>query len=296
MRLLAALSGGVCAYLLVGLLTAHVPRSLSRRHRGARRPSVLASALRQADTGVTVGQFMAMSAAIAVVTFLVLWVLSGALPVAFVPAVAVAFLPRIWVTRQGERIAAQRVAAWPDALRDLVANLEAPMSLHRALAELGRTGPAPLRPAWQRYERLTASFDYRAALEAVRAELADPVSDRVVEVLLVAHEQGAGIVVDVLRDLADATAKDIRLNEEIETAQLERRIEARAAVVLPFAVLVLLCSTSAPYREFYASAGGVLVILTGSAMALGGMVLIGRLGRLPTEQRVLTVTGGRERR
>lgn len=288
MRLLAALSGAVSAYLLVGLLTGHTPRGLTRR-----RPRVRSrdSQLRQAGLGVSTSQFMGASVAGSVFAFVVVWALSGAWTVGVVPALAVASLPRAWVAREAAKLAQQRVAAWPDALRDLVAHLEAPMSLHRGLVELARTGPAPLRSAWQRYERLTSALDHRTALEAIQAELADPVSDRIITVLLVAHEQGSNVVLDVLRDLADATAKDIRLHDEIETAQLERRIEARAAVVLPFAVLVLLCSSSAPYRDFYSSAAGLLVIALGSLMALGGMVVINRLGRLPAEARVLTGPG-----
>ena len=290
MTLLAAFSGGVFVYLLVGFLTGNPPRSLTRRRR--RRSSHRLEWLHQADVAVTPRQFVAVSAAASTVTFLLVWALSGAVPVALVPALAVGSLPRAWFSRQAQRSAEQRVAAWPDALRDLVAHLEAPMSLHRGLVELGRSGPEPLRAAWRRYERLTAALDHRAALDAVKGELADPVSDRIIEVLVVAHEQGAGVVLDVLRDLADATAKDIRLREEIETAQLERRIEARAAVVLPFAVLVLLCSTSEPYRDFYSSVGGFVVIVVGSGMALAGMTVIRRLGRLPTESRVLATPAG----
>lgn len=294
MTLLAALSGAVFVYLLVGMLTGNTPRSFTGRRR--RRSDALGW-LHQAEVAVTPSQFVAVSGAAATVTFVLVWVLSGAVPVALVPALAVAALPRLWFVRQAQRGADQRVAAWPDALRNLVAHLEAPMSLHRGLVELGRSGPEPLRTPWRRYERLTGALDHRTALEAVKGDLADPVSDRIVEVLQVAHEQGAGVVIDVLRDLADATSKDIRLREEIETAQLERRIEARAAVVLPFAVLVLLCSTSEPYRDFYSSLGGLVVIVVGSAMALVGMTVINRLGRLPIEARVLATpaSAGAER-
>lgn len=174
--------------------------------------------------------------------------MSGAAPVAVVPAAVIASLPRAWFGRQRARLARERLSAWPQALRDLVAHLEAPMSLHRSLVELGRSGPEPLRGVWRRYAVLTAALDTRAALGALRDQLADPVSDRIFEVLLVAHEQGASVTVDVLRDLAAATTADLRLAEQIETAQLEQRIEARSCVVLPFLVLVLLCSSSAPYR------------------------------------------------
>lgn len=291
MRLLAALAGATFAYLLVGALTGHLPRGLTRPR--SRRSRLLAAWLHQAGAGVSPAQFVGVSATAGVVTFVILWAVSGAAPVALVPAVTVAALPGAWFTRQRGRLARDRLAAWPDALRDLVAHLEAPMSLHRGLVELARSGPEALRPTWRRYEGLTAALDYRAALEAIRDDLAEPVSDRIIEVLLVAHEQGTGVVIDILRQLADATAQDLRLLEEIETAQLEQRIEANAAAVLPFAVLVLLCASSLPYREFYGSAGGTLVITLGAAMTLGGRAVIRRLGRLPTEERVLTGSGER---
>jgi hypothetical protein len=99
-------------------------------------------------------------------------------------------------------------------------------------------------------------------------------------------------VVDILRDLADHTAADVRLDEDIETANLEKRIEARSAVVLPFAVLVLLCSSSEAYREFYSTPREVFVIALGAVMAFAGMTIVSRLGRQPGEPRVLVVDHG----
>lgn len=283
MRLLAALSGAVFVYLLVGLATGHGPRPMGtalagRLSRSRRGP--------QPDPAARL-RLLAISAGAGATAFVTVWILSGAWPVGVVPALAVGLAPRGWAGRQSRKLAAERVAAWPDALRDLVAHLQAPMSLHRALVELGRSGPAQLRPAWRRYEQLSAALDSRAALEAVRGVLSDPVSDRVVEVLLLAQRQGESVVLDVLRDLAASIAQDVRLSEEMETAQLERRIEARAAAVLPFAVLVLLTSTSEPYRDFYSSARGLVVILVGGAMVMAGSVAIARLGRQPGEERVL---------
>ncbi len=284
MRLLAATAAGVCVYLLVALLTGHAPTGL----RGTRRRSFdFTSWLRQAGVVATPAQFVTISACVALATFMAVWALSGAAPVAVVPAVAVGAIPRAWFSRQRRRLRREREAAWPDALRHLVASLEVPMSLHRGLIELGRTGPEPLREIFGRYERLTVALDQAGALRATRHDLADPLADRIIEVLLVAQTHGNKVVVEILRDLAEHTSADIRLAEEIETANLEKRIEARSAVVLPFAVLVLLCSSSDPYREFYSSPGGAVVIVIGTAMALAGMALIGRLGRLPGEPRVL---------
>ncbi len=77
------------------------------------------------------------------------------------------------------------------------------MSVHAALVELGTSGPIALRPHFNRYAGLAATLGQRTSLQIVREELADPVSDRVIEIILVAFEQGPGVVIDVLGDLAD---------------------------------------------------------------------------------------------
>lgn len=284
MRLLAALAWATTAYLVVGLLTGHTLRPRQRhRVRSAR----FETWLRQSGSGVAPSQFIAVSAGAALLTFLVVWALAGAAPVALVPAAAVATAPRTWFERQRLRTGRDRLRAWPDALRDLVAHLEGSMALHPALVELGRSGPEPLRPVWRRYAALASALDQRAALEAIRNDLAAPVSDRIVEVLIVASEQGTGVVLDLLRDLAETTTDDIRLAEAVETAQLEQKIEARAVAVLPFVVLVMLTSRSADYRDFYSSAIGVVVILVGAAMTAVGSLVIRRLSRVREETRVL---------
>ena len=161
------------------------------------------------------------------------------------------------------------------------------MSVHASLCEIGQSGPVPLRPFFNRYAGLSATIDHRSALEVVREELADPLSDRVIEVILVAFEQGTAVVMDVLNDLAESTSADLRLTEQIRTSQLETKLESRGAAVLPFAVLALLCSSTVGYREFYSTPAGWVVVLFGGLMALGGMLAINRLGVIPSEHRIL---------
>lgn len=255
MRLLAGLSAATFAYLLVALLTGDAPRSLPRRfpstpwRRRASRRVPLAVWLDQAGASVGPTQFLGVSAGIGAGAFVVVWAVSGAASVALVPALVVGALPRAWYARQRARLARERAAAWPEALRNLTAHLDVAMSLHRSLVELGSSAQSRCGRTWRRYATLTAALDARAALEALREQLADPVSDRIFEVLLVAHEQGASVAIDALRDLAATTTADLRLADQIETAQLEQKIEARACVVLPFVVLVLLCSSSPAYRS-----------------------------------------------
>jgi len=109
----------------------------------------------------------------------------------------------------------------------------------------------------------------------------------VIEVLIVAHEKGGAIVPEILRDLAEATARDVWAAEEIDTAALEHRINARVVFVLPWLVLVAMTVRDGPFREFYATPLGLMVIAVGGVMSLGGAWLVARLGRTPDEPRVL---------
>ena len=91
---------------------------------------------------------------------------------------------------------------------------------------------------------------------------------------------------EILRDLAESTTRDIWALEEIRTQALEHRINARIVFVLPWIVLLAMTVRAGPFREFYSSPGGLLVVTVGAVMSLGGMALVARLGRDPVEPRV----------
>ena len=116
---------------------------------------------------------------------------------------------------------------------------------------------------------------------------ADPTSDRVIEVLILASERGGQIVKEILEDLVVATTKDLKVLDEIDTEGLEMRINARAVLVLPWFVLVALTLRGGAFREFYASSAGLLVVLVGGALSAVGYFWISHLGRSQQERRVL---------
>jgi tight adherence protein B len=212
--------------------------------------------------------------------------LTGSIAVAAVPALAASVGPRaVLARRRATRLTALR-SAWPDGLRDIVTSIAAGASVSQSVEALARSGPQPLREAFGRYPSLSRMLGTVAALEVIREEVADPTTDRVVEVLVLAHERGGSIVRTVLDDLARGTTKDVRLAEEIHTEGLEMRINARSVVVLPWAVLVLLCIRPGPFRDFYATGRGAAVLVIGAAMSLAGLLVVRRLGRVEVEPRV----------
>lgn len=286
MTLLAGLSFGVFVYFLVGFATGYAPEIKVRRFRRRRQISDRQLWLNQAGVALTPRQFWAGSIAVGLVAFLLVSAVTGTPLVALVPAAGVAALPAAYF---GRRRAAhlQRVqAAWPDGLRDVIASIAAGRSLSQGLSSLAATGPEPLQDAFARFPLLARMLGTAPALEVVKEELADPTSDRVIEVLVLAHERGGQVVRDILEDLVVVTTRDLKLLDEIETEGLEMKINARAVLVLPWLVLVALTIRDGPFRDFYRSAGGLIVVIIAGVLSLVGGFLIARLGRMRAEQRV----------
>jgi tight adherence protein B len=284
MRIVAALCVGAFCALLVGALLGTLPDL--RGWRARRAPSRASTWVAQARVGVSPARFWAGSVAAGALAFLVFAALTGSSFVALVPAGAVAALPRAFFARRRRLRMREVQAAWPDALRDLVASITAGRSLTQAVNALAADGPPPMREAFARFPHLARVLGTGPALEIVKEDLADPTSDRVVEVLLLAHERGGPIVRSILDDLVDATTRDLKLLDELETEGLEMRINARAVVVLPWLVLVALTARPGPFRAFYRSGGGVMTLVVAGLLTVVGVLVLGRLGREPVEERV----------
>lgn len=196
-----------------------------------------------------------------------------------------------WVLRRPARIRAAAVAelheAWPDGVRQILASVRSGATIESALIDLAQSGPEPLREAWARFPALTAALGPESAMSAVRAAMDDPTTDRVVEVLVVAHRVGGRVVPEILSDVAEAVRADLRTLEEIRTAALEQRLNARIVFVVPWGLLALLTSRAGAYRTFYQSRPGLLIIGVAAAMSIAGFAIVSRLGREPIEPRVL---------
>jgi tight adherence protein B len=287
MNVLAALAVGICCALLAAMLTGTLPQPRPRRARpprgGSRRP--VAEWLQQAGAGVGPAAFVGGSVLAGGFALLVAAVLTGSFFIAIVPACAVALIPRAYYGRRRRSRLRDVQRAWPDGLRDIQASISAGLSLTQAVSTLAATGPPVLRSAFARFPELARVVGTGPALEVIKDELADATSDRVIEVLVLAHERGGAIVRAILDDLVAATSRDIKLLDEIETEGLEMRINARAVMVLPWLVLIALTARPGAFRDFYRSSAGVVTLLLAGALSIVGAVVLSRLAREPVEAR-----------
>jgi tight adherence protein B len=291
--LLAAVATGVLVFLAARAV-AGTPVMLPRRHPGTAHATAQLW-LAQAGLRVSPRQFWAASLLLAAGTFALLWLVTATPAVALAPAVFTLLAPRLYFARQRTLRLRMVAAAWPDGLRELIAAVAAGMSLSQGLHNLAEHGPEPLRDAFARFPLLARALGIAPALEVLREELGDPTTDRVVEVLLLAHERGGPIVIEVLRDLADATVAELRTADELATAALEQQLNARVVFALPWLVLVALVASPGHFRDFYQSAAGLVVVAVAGAASLAGALLVGRLARDPVEPRVLGAGAGQPR-
>ncbi len=287
MNVVAALAVGVCCSLLAATLTGVLPRrSVGRpRSRRERRHDGAATWLQQAGVGVGPGAFVSGSVVAGAFAWLVVAALTGSPFIAIMPALAVALIPRAYFGRRRRTRLREVQRAWPDGLRDVQASIAAGLSLTQAVSNLAASGPRVLREAFARFPELARVLGTGAALELIKEDLADATSDRVIEVLVLAHERGGSIVRTILDDLVTATSRDIKLLDEIETEGLEMRINARAVMVLPWLVLVALTARPGAFRDFYRSSGGVVTLLLAGALSIVGVIVLSRLAREPVEAR-----------
>jgi tight adherence protein B len=108
-----------------------------------------------------------------------------------------------------------------------------------------------------------------ASLHALADALDDRVGDTVAAALLLALEQQSVGIAEVLRQLAEGVARDVRARRDIEAQRAESRQSIRTLLLIQGALLAMLASVpgfTAPYRT---PAGQlVMVVLLGGTVAL----------------------------
>ena len=117
--------------------------------------------------------------------------------------------------------------------------------------------------------------------------MADPISDPVLLAFEGAVEEGTDTVLRVLSDLGTQITSDLQLSEKIRTLQTQSRVATWGCFLLPYAVLVFLCTTNAAYRQFFSGPTGLALVLGGAATSAVGLFAARKLVRpIATTQRV----------
>lgn len=252
------------------------------------RVSGVPAMLREAHVDIPPARFIGLCVLAAVVSGLLTYGLTSVPAIAAVAALAAGFAPRLWVAGRRRRVLEDTRRRWPDLVDDMASGVRAGLGIGEALADLVDRAPAPLVPAFTAFAAdMRTSGRLGDALANLKSDLADPVGDRVVEVLRTAREVGGSDVGLVLRTLAAFLREENRTRAELAARQSWTVNGARLAVASPWLVLLML-GTRPDAAAAYRQPTGVLVIAVGAAISALAYVAMLRLGRLPDEPRVLS--------
>ncbi|WP_203135466.1 type II secretion system F family protein [Microbacterium sp. JZ31] len=221
----------------------------------------------------------------ALVCAAVAWLGTGVGTLALLALVAGAAAPIVWLRSRRSRLIRARRALWPDVCDLLIASVRAGMSLPDAIASLAVSAPPALRPAFTRFERdMNASGHFDSSADRLKAALADPMADRIVETMRMARQVGGTELVPVLRALSASVRADAALRAEVESRQSWTKGAAVLGVVAPWVILALL-ALRPEGAEAYSSPEGVVLIIVGAVVSLVAYRVMIRIGRLPEPRR-----------
>lgn len=259
------------------------PRQQPNRWAARRQDALVRAGLE----GVTTPQLAATCLGLGFVGFLLAVLVSRSVVIGAAFGVIAAWAPVALVRLRARQRGDALRDAWPDVVDDLASAVRAGLSLPEALAQLAQRGPEQLRPAFRRFaDDYRASGRFSDSVDRLKASLADPVADRVVETLRLAREVGGSDLGRLLRTLSAFLREDARTRGELESRQAWAVNAARLAVAAPWLVLALL-SLRPEAVEAYDSTAGLIVLATGGALSVVAYRLMIRIGRLPREERVL---------
>lgn len=277
---------GVC--LAAGMLLALAPWlwPAGSGSRPDRRRGASALLLQAAGFGhASPGHLAAVCVVAGTLAGAVVWLVSGLAAFAAVAAAAGLVAPMAWLRGRARRLQKSRRQLWPDVCDLLVASVRSGMSLPDAVSALGEVGPPPLRPAFGAFAAdVAASGHFDSGALRLKARLADPVADRIVEALRMARQVGGTELTTVLRALSASVRAEAALRAEIEARQSWIRGAAVLGVVAPWVILGLL-ALRPEGATAYSSPEGATVILLGAAVSFVAFRLMLGIGRLPEPRR-----------
>jgi tight adherence protein B len=256
--------------------------------RSSRRTGRIADLLARAGVeGVSPAQVVVMCGVAFTVAAVVATGASGVAAIGVIFGLMAGALPISVLRGRAARRVKEHAALWPDAVDNLSSAVRAGLSLPEALMQLGERGPEGLRDPFRQFGRdYQATGRFHDSLDLLKARLADPVGDRVIEALRIAREVGGGDLGRMLRSLSGFLRDDLRTRGELESRQSWTVNGARLAVAAPWAVLMFMCLQNDVVQRF-ATTAGLVVLVTGAVLCVVAYRLMLWIGRLPTEKRIL---------
>jgi tight adherence protein B len=175
--------------------------------------------------------------------------------------------------------------AWPGVIDHIRAGIRSGSDVVHAVCALPETLPPDIAGPVDAFRVDTAGgMTADVALAEWGRRLADPVGDRIVEILRMANEVGGTDLPSVLNALQTSVRHDIAVREDATAKQSWIRSAAALAVAAPWVVLVVIGSRPETISS-YNSAEGTVVLVVGALVSAVAFRMMRSLGALPTQRR-----------
>lgn len=237
--------------------------------------------------GVSVPAFTVTSLLLGLLAGVVVLGTTGLRSGALLAAVAVSFAPLAIIQGRAARNRLARRAVWPEVVEHLISAIGAGLSLPEAVGQLQRRGPALVRDDFGLFARdYRASGRFDESLVTLKARLADPVADRVIEALRITGAVGGNELGTLLRTLSGFLREELRIRGELEARQSWTAGSAKVAAAAPWVVLALLATRNDAAAAFDTPLGTAVLIFSAFITVVAYWLML-KIAKLPADLRVL---------
>jgi tight adherence protein B len=208
--------------------------------------------------------------------------------VSILAAGATGFVGYGFVVRQ-RRLRHHRLRmAWPGVIDHIRAGIRSGSDITRAVGALPSSLPTDISVHVDTFRaNVERGMGTDAALADLGRGLADPVGDRIIEVMRMAHDVGGTDLPDVLLSLQQSVRHDIAVREDAHAKQSWIRSAAALAVAAPWVVLVVIGSRG-DTASSYQTLQGTLILVIGALVSFVAHRMMRSIGALPEQRRWLT--------
>ncbi len=210
-----------------------------------------------------------------------------------VPLAACGALIALFAVLEGHRSARRQAAraAWPDVIESLRGSLRSGSTVAEAFIDVADRVPDRWRMPWSICaQELQRGVGFERAARRLKASIADPTADTIIESLIIAREVGGTELPRIVHAVADTVRAEARIRNEVRSRQSWVRHAARLGVAAPWIVLGMIVSRPET-RDALSSPTGSLIVVAGFGATVVAYFVMAGIARVPEQKRRLAVVG-----
>lgn len=193
------------------------------------------------------------------------------------------------ISYQARKITINRAQAWPEVLDLLISSLQSGASISESLSNLATVGPQSIRKEFDKFSKsLNGGEKFELAINDLKEEFADPITDQLFETLYFATKFGSKNTIKVLREISEYASADLALRAEINTRFGWIKNSANLAALAPWLLFIILRSQENA-RIAYLQPTGQLLMIFGVIATLLAYLWMSRIAKLPKAKRLFTM-------